>query len=216
MQCAAVGQAPDGFFAFLLPTELDPAFGLRLDEHPVGLVDLLRQRHRSDVHVLTVPLEPGEIEDRFQCFEQLIRSLLDQPGQPLILLREEVFDDFGITENGGERRPDVVTHIRQKRSFGAVGGLSSITRPPQFLLLLNVLGDIGMRSEPPDHGATVIADRQRPREEPAVGTVVPAEQKGVFPRIERFEMRLPFLEHPIELVRMMKGSPSPPARFFQR
>ena len=110
--------------------------------HAQRFGERLGQIERLHVELHPSGLDLGHVEDVVDDFQQIVAAGENVVAVFLIFLRAELaehaaFHDLGETDDGVERRAQLVTHIGQELGFGLVGLLGAGLFPGVFL------GEIG-------------------------------------------------------------------------
>ena len=96
-------------------------------------------------------------------------------------------------QDGVHRRAQFVAHVGQELALGDVGGLGGFLGVLQRFFRLDPLGDVGIRSEPPDDAPLLVANRDGAGKMRPHCPIMPAKRERVFPRLSLGDGGLPSL-----------------------
>ena len=131
--------------------------GLRL-ENLGGPQEFICKIDRLSLRFDGARLKLREVEHRVDGVEQAIAAALDQVDALLTVLRRLPAQQFGEIQNRRERGAHVVAHVRQERRLEAAGLLGLFFGRLQFLLVLDLIGDVVNREDHLPHPAVGAAE----------------------------------------------------------
>ncbi len=147
---------------------------------------------------LGVPLRVAQLETVLA--DRLVPRAAPHREQGFVRVGEAVIEIEDVDEVG---------RVRKGRFIHAATLVGFLLESSEFVARAATIGDVGVRAEPANDGASLVANGHRPRQMPPHLSVVSPERKRVVEGYAGLEGRLPARDDAIDFVGIVNALPTP-------